>query len=139
MSSAPVGVRVEPRDAHRWLTGLAAAGLSLAAVLAVLGLPPVDLHGPLHRYGIMDPLCGGTRSVRLAARGEWATSWRYNPLGLVLLLGAAGVLLRAAVGAATGRWLTVTVRRRLLVLAVVLAAAVLQVRQQLNADLLTGP
>jgi len=136
---APVGVRVEPRDAHRWLTGLAAAGLALAAVLAVLGLPPVDLHGPLHRYGIMDPLCGGTRSVRFAARGEWAASWRYNPLGLVLLLGAAGVLVRAAVGATTGRWLTVAVPRRVLVLAVVVAAVLLQVRQQLNVELLTGP
>jgi hypothetical protein len=139
MSTARVGVRVEPRDEHRWLTCLAAAGLALAAALAVLGLPPLDLHGPLHRYGIMDPLCGGTRSVRFAARGEWATSWRYNPLGLVLLIGAAGVVLRAAVGAATGRWLAVTVPRRLLVLAVVAAAVVLQVRQQLNVELLTGP
>ena len=139
MTGAPVGLRVEPRDAHRWLTGLAAAGLALAAVLAVVGLPPVDLHGPLHRYGIMDPLCGGTRSVRLAARGEWAASWRYSPLGLVLLLGAAGVLLRAVVGAATGRWLTVTARRRTVVLVVLTAAVVLQVRQQLNVELLTGP
>ena len=72
---------MEDVDRHRTLTGLAAGGLVLAAAWALLGLPPVDLHGPLHRYGVMDPLCGGTRAVRLATLGGWADAWGYNPLG----------------------------------------------------------
>jgi len=49
-------------------------------VLAAVGLPPVDLHGPLHYLGVMDPLCGMTRGTVAVLRGRplvlnvWA-SW----------------------------------------------------------------
>lgn len=130
-------VAVRDVDEHRALTVLAVVGLALAAAMAVFGLPPVDLHGPLHRYGVMDPLCGGTRATRLAAQGDLAGAWRFNPLGIVVVVGAVAVVLRALVGATTSRWLTVRIRRRRAVALLLLAAAVvLQVRQQLRADLL---
>lgn len=130
----------EATDRHR-LASLSAAGLLLTAVaLATFGLPPVDLHGPLHWLGIMDPLCGGTRAARYAALGQWKTSWEYNPLGIVVLLGAIGVLGRAGVGYGSGRWLTIRPGRSRLLYALLVAVLVLlAVRQQLHADLLTQP
>jgi hypothetical protein len=124
-------------DEHRWLTVLAMVGLGLAVGLALLGLPPVDLHGPLHRYGVMDPLCGGTRATRLTLRGDLAGALRYNPLGIVAVAGAVAVLARSVVGTATSRWVTVLVRKRRLAFALlVLATLALGIRQQLRADLL---
>jgi hypothetical protein len=38
-------------DRQPMLAPLAAAGLLAAGMLAVVGLPPVDLHGPLQRLG----------------------------------------------------------------------------------------
>ena len=70
----------------------------------VLGLPPIDLHGPLHWVGIMDPLCGGTRAARYTAIGQWGQAWHYNPLGIVTVLAVGLLLLRGAVGVTTGRW-----------------------------------
>lgn len=53
-----------PADQHgRQLTWLAAGGLLVGVVLAVSGPPRIDLHGPLHHLGIMDPMCGMTRGV----------------------------------------------------------------------------
>lgn len=133
----PLQLHVSRADEHRWITPLAVVGLALAAALAVLGLPPLDLQGPLHPFGIMDPLCGGTRATRLAVRGELAASWRYNPLGVVVVAGALAVVARWAVGRSTGRWLTVRVTsRRTVTWLVLLATAALAVRQQLHADLL---
>lgn len=130
------------RDEHRWITVLAAAGLTVAAAMAVYGLPPVELHGLLHRFGIMDPLCGGTRAVRYAARGQWALSWAYSPLGIPLVLGAGAVLVRAALGLVSGLWLTLTLgsrsRRPVAWVAAALFVA-LGLRQQLIAPLLLGP
>jgi hypothetical protein len=127
----------------RWprTTALAATGLTAGAVMAVAGLPPVDLHGPLHYLGIMDPLCGGTRSVRLALRGQWAAAWRYNPLGVPLVVGAVLLVLRAACARVTGRWLTVHIgwtgaRRRATRWAVAALFVVLEVNQQSHAALL---
>lgn len=143
MRRLPAAVRrhldlaVDPTDRHRLLTVLAAAGLAGAAVLAVFGLPPADLHGLLHFAGIMDPLCGATRGVRHTARGEWALAWRYNPASIPLVAGAVLLLIRHLVGALTGRWVTVRVRRtRTTVTLAVIALLVLQVNQQLHADLL---
>lgn len=123
------------------LTRLALTGLLLAAGVALVGLPPADLNGLLHRFGVMDPLCGGTRAVRLAAMGRWSESWRYNPAGVPLVVGAGVLLLRASAGWATGRWVTVTVRwtrqRRWAVWALlVLALLVLEINQEEHAALL---
>jgi hypothetical protein len=52
----------------------------VAAALAVWGLPSLDIHGPLHRLGVMDLLCGGTRAAYFTVTGRWATAWEYNPL-----------------------------------------------------------
>lgn len=136
---SPVGLSVEDTDRLRPATVAAVAGLVLGGAMAVFGLPPVDLHGPNHFVGIMSPLCGATRSVWSAMGGDWAMSWRYNPIGPVLVLGAAAVLVRAALGAATGRWVNATVRAPwVLAGAAAALTAALWVRQQLNADLV-GP
>src|SRR6266511_3702846 len=76
-----------PVDPHRRLARLGLGGLLAGGIFAVTGPPPLDLHGPLHYLGIMDPLCGMTRGVLWTLRGR---------------------LERAAVGWLTGRWLTVT-------------------------------
>ena len=52
------------------LTVVAAVGLAVGAVLAAFGMPPVDLHSPLHHMGIMDPLCGMTRGSAATMRGD---------------------------------------------------------------------
>ena len=128
-------------DRHRLVTAVALVGLVAAAAMAVFGLPPVDLHGPFHRLGIMDPLCGGTRAARYAAQGQWALAWEYNPLGIITVVGAVAATVRTATGAILGRWLTADVawnpRRRRLALGVLATLVVLlEVRQQLRADLL---
>jgi hypothetical protein len=142
-STAFVRFSWQSHDAHRLITVAAVLGVAAAGVMAVVGLPPIDLHGPLHYVGIMDPLCGGTRAARYTMRGEWSQAWRYNPLGILAVVGASAAVARAVVGILAGRWLSVTVswtpRRRRLTLAVVLAVViVLEVRQQLLAELLTG-
>lgn len=125
------------RDQHSWLGILALAGLVAGGALAVFGLPPVDLHGPLHYIGIMDPFCGGTRGMQAMMRGDVGDAWRYNPLSIALVVGAVGVLLRQAVGLVSRRWLNVQVthRRATLIVVAVLAVA-LEINQQANADLL---
>lgn len=131
----------EARDRHLIVT-VTAIGLLVTAVgMALFGLPPVDLHGVLHHFGIMDPLCGGTRAARYAAAGQWGEAWRYNPLGIVVVLTGAAMSLRAVAGVLTARWLTVslcwTPRRKAAVIAVlVLLTVALAVRQQLSAELL---
>jgi len=123
------------------MTVVAFAGFVVAAAMAVFGLPPVDLHGPFHRLGIMDPLCGGTRAARYTAQGQWALAWQYNPLGIVTVLGAAAVTARTATGVLLGRWLTTDLswtprRQRLALGAFAALLVVLEVRQQMRADLL---
>lgn len=130
---------VRRRDAYPVWTWIALIGLVIAVLLAVLGLPPVDLHGPLHYFGVMDPLCGGTRSVYLTLHGQLRDAVRYNPVGPALVAGAAAVLIRASVGRATGYWVDVHMPKRILVPVVVAAMAALEVNQQLNAVLLTQP
>lgn len=131
----------ERRDHHAVVTVTALAGLTIAGAMALFGLPPVDLHGPLHRFGIMDPFCGGTRAARYTAQGQWALAWQYNPLGIAAVLGASAATLRAVAGLLSRRWLTVRLQwtrgSRRLVLAIGVALFVaLTVRQQLRADLL---
>lgn len=133
--------RVEPIDRHRTITILGMLGLIAGVLMAALGLPPVDLHGPLHHMGIMDPFCGGTRAAYYTLRGQGSLAWRYNPLGLLAVLAASVAVARAAAGLLTRRWMNVTTswspaRRRALVAAVVVAVAALEVRQQMIAPLL---
>jgi hypothetical protein len=64
---------------------------------------------------------------------------RYNPARPMLVLAAVAVLLRAAVGQATGYFLSVHVPRRLLIPVMVVALVALEVNQQLHAGLLTQP
>jgi uncharacterized protein DUF2752 len=131
-------------DTHRPVTVVAFLGVAAAASMAIAGLPPVDLHGPLHYIGIMDPLCGGTRAARFTMRGEFALAWKYNPLGILAVVAAVAATGRAVVGLLTRRWVSVAIAwtptRRYWVIGLILAAAVvLEVRQQLLASLLTGP
>ena len=111
----------------------------IAALLAILGPPQFDLHGPLHRLGVMDPLCGGTRSVYLTLHGRLREALHYNPAGPALVVLASAVLARAAVGRVSGYWLRVHLSRRVGVAAVAVALIALDVNQQLHAALLTQP
>jgi hypothetical protein len=129
--------RVDRTDGHRVLTWLAPLGMVAGMSLAVLGLPPVDLHGPLHYLGLMDPLCGATRGVRLAFLGDPAGSWRYNPAAIPLAAGAVLMLTRGLLGWLTGWWINADLRwtptTRTLIAILIVA---LWVNQQWNAPLL---
>jgi Protein of unknown function (DUF2752) len=119
------------------LTWLAAGGLLVGVALAVTGPPPIDLHGPLHHLGIMDPVCGMTRGVVWTLRGHIGRAWTYNPASPLLVAGALAVLVRAGIGWRTGRWLTVTVRDGLLLRVVaVVEVLALWANQQQHAALL---
>ena len=130
-SRLPVRLRWEQADRQPTLTLLA------VGVLAVVGLPPVDLRGPLHRMGIMDPLCGMTRGTVALLRGQLGQAVAYNPASPLLVAGALLALGRWLVGRLTGRWLDATLQRTPLTvgLAAVLALA-LWINQQAHAALL---
>ena len=109
--------------------------------MAVLGLPPVDFHGPLHKFGIMDPLCGGPRAARYTAQGNLSEAWRYNPLSIVIVCGAALIIVRTVVGFISHRWVTISIawtpaRRRWAIVIIIVLVALLEIRQQMRADLL---
>ncbi len=141
VSRSSVRLTWRPIDQHAELTWVALGGTFAALALAIWGLPPVDLHGPLHRLGIMDPLCGGTRAALFTVTAQWSLAWYYNPLGPLAIVAAGVMMLRAAVGVLTRRWLTlqVTLTRRparAAFVALSLAALALSVRQQLMVDVL---
>jgi hypothetical protein len=125
-------------DRRPELGWVAAGGLLAAVVLAIVGPPPVDLHGPLHRWlGIMDPACGMTRGVIATLRGHPGRAWAYNPASLLVVPGALAILVRAAVGRLAGRWVDVRLRpTRLLWLLAATALLLLWVNQQRHAALL---
>jgi hypothetical protein len=134
-------ISLERRDQHWWLTLVGVIALAIAAAMAIFGLPPVDLHPPLHKIGIMDPLCGGTRAARYTAQGNLAEAWRYNPLSILVVYGAGLTILRAVVGLLGRRWVTFTAnwtpgRRRWTISILLALLALLEIRQQLRADLL---
>jgi hypothetical protein len=129
----------DDRDRGWSLTLVAMIGLGVGVVLGAFGMPPIDLHTPPHQLGIMDPLCGGTRAVRYTLLGRWHDAWRYNPLSPVLVVGAALALVRHMMGTLTGRWLTISIPRRLIVVVALLVLVPLEVNQQLHASLLQGP
>jgi hypothetical protein len=133
----PLTARFEASDTHPRLWPLALAGLGVAGLLATFGLPPVDLHGPLHRLGVMDPLCGGTRGLRAIALGRIGQAWAFNPLSVVLFVGAWVALARAGIGRLTGRWVAVRRQSGRQVWAVLCVLVVaLEVNQQFHARLL---
>lgn len=139
-----VALVVHDTDRHRVVTVLALLAATATVALVVLGLPPIDLHGPLHGYGVMWPTCGATRATWFAARGDLGRSWDLNPLGAVVVGGSALAVLRALVGVSTSRWVswsvTTTPRaRRVLGIVAVLAFVALEALQQSRAALLMGP
>lgn len=119
------------------VTGFALVGVILIVPLAWFGLPPVDIHGPLHYLGVMAPTCGLTRGLMWAARGELSTAWMYNPLSVLVLPALVVYTLRSVYGRLTGRWWNVSLRwRSWLGLVVTLIVIALAIRQQYMADLL---
>ncbi|MFF5035640.1 DUF2752 domain-containing protein [Nocardia salmonicida] len=129
-------------DRLLWLTVSAVVIAVAATALRVVGVPSVDLHGPTHFLGLMDPFCGGTRATYLLLAGDVSESLRYNPGVLVLATVVVLALARGAVGVLTGHWLQIALRPGMgRALRIVLGVAVLAlwVRQQINADLLTQP
>jgi hypothetical protein len=129
-------------DDDSWRT-MTAVVICVGSVLAVFGLLPLSVHGPLHFYGVMDPLCGATRAVRLALRGDLGTSWRYNPVGAPLAALSVLLLVRDGVGRFWGRWITVRVHlSRTATLTLVgiglLLVVGLEVNQQMHSALLMG-
>jgi len=107
--------------------------------LRLAGLPPVDLHGPLHFLGLMDPLCGGTRAALWLSRGDLSRAWHYNPLLPLLGIALVAVAARWLLGTFGCRWYNVYGRNRRL--AVVLGAIftiALWANQQSHATLLMG-
>ena len=135
-SSSRLLVWFEAHDRHRTWTGLALLGVPLTILVAVFGQPPSGLN-LLHYFGVMGPTCGMTRGVMWFARGDLTRAWAFNPASLLVLPGVGLLLVRAAYGRLTGRWLSLSVpRRRWLVIATALVAILLTVRQQLNADFL---
>lgn len=130
---------IVPRRGDLVWTRIALGGLVVAVLLAVFGLPTVDLHGPLHYLGAMDPLCGGTRAVYLTLHGHLREALRYNPAGPVLVVAAFAVLFRTAVGRLTGYWVRVHLPRRVAIAVAVVTLVALDVNQQLHVTLLTQP
>lgn len=133
--------RWEERDGHRWATWLATGLVTVAITMAIVGLPPVDLHGLLHKFGIMDPLCGGTRAARLTVLGRLGEAWQYNPLGILVVAVSSLLVFRSALGLTARRWmnmdLTLSLRGRRIAYGVLLILlTLLQIRQQMRADLL---
>jgi hypothetical protein len=119
------------------LTMAVALACTAAAAMAIFGLPPVDLHGPWHYLGVMDPLCGMTRAARLLALGQIGRAVEYNPASPLLAALGAVVVVRAGIGWARGRWLRVQVHLSPLTLtAVALLVGLLWAHQQTHAALL---
>ena len=127
--------RVDRRPDLAWL---AIGVLSLAGLLAVVGPPPVDLHGPLHRwFGIMDPACGMTRGVIAMLRARPGLAVAYNPASPLVVVAALAVLVRVGVGRLTGRWLDLRFRpTSMFWLLAAILLLLLWVNQQRHATLL---
>ena len=132
------------RDRMPWVTAVGVAGAIAAVAMATFGLPSIDLHPPLHRLGIMDPLCGGTRAARLTMQGRLGAAWTYNPLGIIATVAAVLSVVRLIIGVGTRHWVDLRISwsppaRRLAFAVLVFAVIALEVRQQGRADLLTKP
>ena len=142
-SPPSIWFEVERRDRWRVMTWSAVAIAAIAVTMAVIGLPAFDAHTPLHHAGIMDPGCGGTRAIRLAAMGNWPASWQYNPVGIPLFVGCGLLILRAVIGWVSGRWLSLRIawthRGKVIAWTVfVVAVIALEINQQSHAALLVS-
>lgn len=124
------------RDPHVAWTITALVGALIALCLAVFGLPHADIHGPLHYFGVMDPLCGGTRSVYLTLHGRLREALLYNPAGPLLVVAGWAVLFRATAGWLTGAWLSVKLPRLIVVRLLLVTLVMLEIDQQSHAALL---
>lgn len=133
----PVALRWEGHDAYRWAAPLAVAGAVGGVIMALTGLPPLDIHGPLHYLGVMDPLCGMTRATRLLLLGRVREAVRYNPAVPLVPLAGLVVLLRAVWGYTRGRWCSLRAARpgRTALIWAVLAGA-WEANQQAHAAML---
>lgn len=129
-------VQRDVRDQHRAFTAVVLAGIGGALVMGRLGVPPLDLHSPLHHVGVMDPLCGMTRATAALGRADLATAWRYNPGVFLLAAAAVAGLARVAAAAVTGTWWWARARGWPVWVAVLAGAVALEVNQQLHAELL---
>jgi len=132
---------VSSRDSHRIVSLVSIFGFGAALAIAVFGLPNIDLHGPLHYWGLMDPFCGGTRAVRYTLTGQWALAWTYNPLGILAVIALSLGAFRTLWGLVFKRWLNFTItwtpkRRRLAIGALVVFLVIMEIRQQSLAPLL---
>lgn len=129
----------ETHDRHPTTTKLAIIGIPIAVIVAIVGLPPVDIHGPLHYLGIMGPTCGMTRGVMWSARGDLARAWQFNPASLLVIPSMVALIGRAIYARVTGRWLNLHLRWRpwLWIIPAVLIV-LLSLRQQLNVEFLVA-
>jgi Protein of unknown function (DUF2752) len=125
------------RDSAPSLTLITVAAALAAVAMAIFGLPPVNLHGPWHYLGVMDPLCGMTRASRLLALGHIRRAVAYNPASPLLGFFGAIMLARTGVGWVRGRWLRIEVHLSSAALIVLGALiALLWANQQAHATLL---
>jgi len=127
-------VRLESHDGLPWLVGLAVVGVLGALALRWFGLPGIDIHGPFHRNGIMDPFCGGTRAAFVLTRGDLVGAWSWNPLVVLMAAAVLLVLARAAVGWMTKRWVNVYLPRRYAFGGLAVLLVIIEVNQQMQAE-----
>ncbi|MGH9211510.1 MAG: DUF2752 domain-containing protein [Acidimicrobiales bacterium] len=123
------------RDPSPALSVVAVAGLVTAMLLARFGMPPVNVHSPLHFVGVMDPACGMTRGSAATLRGDLGRAWWYNPASPLVIAGGIAVVVRWFVGQASGRWVCARLAfTRLTVVVAGVAFVALDVYQQLHVD-----
>lgn len=127
----------ESHDRHPTSTRLVLIGIPSTVLLAVVGLPRVDTHGPLHYLGVMGPTSGMTRGVMWGARGNVLGAWQFNPASLLVIPTMVGLTPRAAYGRITNRWLNLSIRwwPWLWTIPAVLIP-LLSIHEQLNVDFL---
>lgn len=131
-----VHLRWESYDRHSTVTLDALIGIPLVVLLAVVGLPPIDVHGPFHYLGVKGPTCGMTRGVMWTARGDIAQAWRFNPASLLVLPALVLLAVRALLGRLTDRWLNLSIRwRRWLWVSVIPLILLLSIRQAAQCGL----
>jgi hypothetical protein len=93
---------------------IVAAGLLAASFVYVPGrMPPVSRCLMSEVLGIPCPLCGMTRSFCSLARGQWADSFVYHPLGPVVFAMCVGIVILGLRDVLIGRYLLRRVSSRI--------------------------